>query len=135
VPSHEVREFNRRIIAWTKKHGVERGRLLQRTLALEALRRLVLRTPVRTGRARGGWQLAINARPKGQIDDKDKKGAATIGKGLEKLGSLPFGCVVWIANNVEYIVRLEEGHSKKQAPKGMFRVTVNDLIQIMRMLK
>jgi hypothetical protein len=30
---------------------------------------------------------------------------------------------------VEYILALEYGHSKKQAPQGMFRITFEEIVQ------
>jgi len=134
MATSELAEFNRRIKAWTRKHTVAQGTLLQRTLALEALRRLVLRTPVRTGRARGGWQLTIDRVAEDDVDRVDKRGQTTINEGMAALGKIRFGCIVWIANNVEYIQALEDGHSKKQAPRGMFRITVQDLNMILRSL-
>jgi len=33
-----------------------------------------------------------------------------------------------IYNNVEYIVPLEYGHSRQQAPQGMVRVSIADIV-------
>lgn len=103
----------------------------QKKLVLEALKRVVMRTPVDTGRARGNWQVTI-ARPSDSvIDAEDKTGSDTISKGLSALSALPPYQVVWISNNVDYIEFLEEGTSQ-QSPKGMVRLTVIELREMIR---
>jgi hypothetical protein len=71
-----------------------------RKTALEVEKRVVIRTPVDTGRARAGWGLAMQGK---------------------------FTAV--LANNVPYIVKLEYGHSK-QAPAGMVRPTLAEFSNI-----
>lgn len=116
-------------------------------IALEALRRIVLKTPVGNpdvwkvkkppkgyvgGRARGNWQLTIGKASKKVLEDRAKSSADTgdlITKGAQILQKLGFGQVVWIANNLDYILFLEDGHSG-QAPKGMVSVTLQELRMI-----
>ena len=100
--------------------------LLQKKIVLEALRRLVEKTPVDTGRARGNWQVTIGSPSEGQLDQTDPVGAATIAAGLAALAGLPPFQVVWISNNIDYIEELEHGHSK-QAPEGMLAITIEEL--------
>ncbi|HSW45775.1 MAG TPA: HK97 gp10 family phage protein, partial [Phycisphaerae bacterium] len=99
---------------------------MERKIALEGLRRLVMKTPVDTGRARGGWQVSIGRPPAGQADRKDRAGDATIlaGSGVIDEIKTPVKCV--LGNNVEYIEKLEHGGSK-QAPNGMLGLTVDEL--------
>lgn len=103
--------------------------LFQRRIALEALRRLVNRTPVDVGRARGGWQVRQTAteNDNGKID---AGGGSTIAEGFSIISriTVPFGVIV-LFNNVEYIVFLEEG-SSSQAPQGMVALTIQDLNRI-----
>jgi len=104
----------------------EKATLVVKKIALEVLSRLVLKTPVDTGRARGNWQVTVNSPATTWEDTKDKGGGATIGKGTSVImaeDDLPH---FWITNNVPYITRLEEGHSD-QAPTGMAENTVNEL--------
>lgn len=103
----------------------------QKKLVLEALRRVVQRTPVDTGRARGNWQVSIASPAESVLDASDKDGGGTISKGLAAMASLPPYQIVWISNNVDYIEFLEEG-SSKQAPQGMVRMTVLDLRRMIR---
>lgn len=104
----------------------EQATLIQRRISLDALRRLVLKTPVDTGRARGGWQTGIGVSPTGQTRTLDRGGGSTILKGAQVLKDLPPFQVVYLRNNVVYIGALEEGHSQ-QAPQGMVAVTLEEL--------
>jgi len=115
--------------------------IIQKKLVLEALRRLILRTPVDTGRARGNWQVTIANPAEGQVEGdwpkssgKGKKenpgirpdDGRTITKGMAVLTGLPDYQVVWISNNVDYIEFLEHG-SSTQAPEGMLAITIEEL--------
>lgn len=104
---------------------------LQKKIVLEALRQIVLRTPVDTGRARGNWQTTIVQPAGGQLDAVDKQGDETITKGLAAIATLLPYQVVYIANNLEYIEFLEDG-SSKQSPNGMVSVTIEELRQIFK---
>ncbi len=136
--------FNREVIAFARTVRDEITEL-QKTVALEGLKRLVKRTPVDTGRARGGWQVEITPRPLGKVTATqsvagsmgafydtafcDKSGRKTIMRGSYKLAGLPPFHNVVIENSVEYILELEDGHSG-QAPNGMLSLTLNDLAQM-----
>lgn len=118
-------QFNRELDAFAKKVP-EQATIIQKKVVLEALRRLVMRTPVDTGRARGNWQVTIAEPAEGQLEVNDKEGDTTISKGLAALTGLPDAQVIWISNNVDYIELLEHG-SSKQAPEGMLAITVEEL--------
>ena len=101
-----------------------------RRICLEALSRIVLKTPVDTGRARGNWNVGI-----GEIDETtdfelfDKTGSKSLRRGGKEIGKyaredgFPN---VYISNNLPYANRLENGWSK-QAPKGMVALTAIEL--------
>lgn len=118
-------QFNKELDDFAKKVP-ERATIIQKKVVLEALRRLVFRTPVKYGRARGNWQVTIAEPSEGQVEIMDSEGSATISKGLSALTGLPDFQVVWISNNVDYIEFLEHG-SSKQAPEGMLAITVEEL--------
>lgn len=122
----QVEQFNQKLRDFAMKMAPEQVAKMERKIVLEALRRLVTKTPVDTGRARGGWQVEIGQFPKGQVDRLDPDGQATISAGSAVAGEIrtPVRCV--IANNVEYIEALEHGHSQ-QAPNGMLGLTVDEL--------
>lgn len=122
----QVEQFNQKLRDFATKHVPEQVAKMERKIALEALQRLARKTPVDTGRARGGWQVEIGQFPKGQVDRLDRDGQTTIAAGaavIAQIGS-PVRCV--IANNVEYIEALEHGHSQ-QAPNGMLGLTADEL--------
>lgn len=88
--------------------------LVVKRVALDALRRIVRRTPVMTGRARANWQLTIGSPASDEVNVLDKQGGTTIAAGLETLKALSEVAprsfpVVWITNNLPYILVLEEG--------------------------
>lgn len=97
-----------------------------RKLALEALRRVVLKTPVDTGRARGNWQTTIGRPATGQTEATDPSGGQTISRGSQVIGQAPIFRPITLANNLPYIERLESG-SSQQAPNGMVATTVSEL--------
>ena len=95
---------------------------IHKKIAGQALAGVVNKTPVDTGRARGGWQVGVGSSPSG-----DSSSSNPVSDGLQKMESLrPYGAI-HIANNVEYIGELENGSSKKQAPAGMLSVTLEEI--------
>jgi hypothetical protein len=120
-----LKEFNREVEDFVKtlpqKHIVP----FQKKLVLEALKRVVLKTPVDTGRARGNWQVTIGSPAEGQLEGTGSSDAV-IARGLAVLANLQPYQIVWISNNVDYIEFLEHG-SSKQAPEGMLALTIEEL--------
>jgi len=98
-----------------------------RMLVFEALSRIVLRTPVDTGRARGNWNIGAGD-PDRSINETgfDKAGAETINGGQALLQAAGPDQVLYITNSLPYILPLEHGHSG-QAPAGMVMVTLAEL--------
>jgi len=149
-----LEQFNRELSKEAKKLTEDQVVLFIKKVALEALRRVVMKTPVNAqtgkgGRARGNWQVTLNAPATGQLNVTDKSGTTTITKGFEQLGSLNSLIasgnfpVVWITNNVDYIEVLEFGlypgsgpntigGFSKQAPKGMVQVTLGELREMFK---
>ncbi len=82
---------------------------VQRKAALELFGELLQTTPIDTGRARAGW--GMDARQGNEVPPRDQK--AYRPKSPVAPQGVPF---IIVYNNVEYIVRLNEGHSQ-QAPK------------------
>lgn len=103
--------------------------LVLRKVALDLHRRVVLRTPVDTGRARGNWQIGVNTISRGETGATGGKRAVAADAGAAALSGLAdakAGDRVFIVNSVPYIFRLEQGHSQKQAPQGMVAVTLRE---------
>jgi hypothetical protein len=93
-----------------------------RRLALEMARRIIQRTPVATGAARGAWQAGVNAVPTGKTP-LDTNGAATLARIAAAIRTAKVGDVIYIVNGADYAYALEMGRSE-QAPAGMVRVTL-----------
>lgn len=116
--------FSDQVHAWTQK--TERKiETAVRKIALDVFTRAILKTPVRTGRARGNWQVAIGRIPSGTVKIDDRAGTATIGAVQAEVLGLRAGEAIFLVNNLPYIRRLEFGYSD-QAPNGMVRLTVNE---------
>lgn len=106
--------------------------------------RLVERTPVLTGRARGGWRGSVG-KPTAEGGGKrgrtwaegkansilDPRGGQTVSTAVNKiLQAIKAGGphqIFWIVNNVPYIGVLEEKGSRRTAPNGIFDITVLEL--------
>lgn len=102
-------------------------------IAMTALRGVVLKTPVATGRARGNW-IVTKTQPSNQTFKKvDKSGGPTIEKGTAQIQSYDHDKhnQIIIQNNLPYANRLENGWSKR-APQGMVAVTMNEVMQQFR---
>lgn len=76
------------------------------------------------GAARANWQYGNGEMPEGVLDLIDKDGNSTINRIVGGVQASPAASIHWIANNLPYMQRLEEGWSKQQAPQGMLRLTV-----------
>ena len=125
-----VESFNRAMDAFSKKLVPEQHAALMAQVALEALKRIVNRTPVDTGRARGNWRLSIGKSPRvlsGAAREGSRRSASQIiSQATTKLQEMNFGQTIWIANGLEYVVFLEAG-SSTQAPRGMVAITIREL--------
>lgn len=129
--------------AWTEAHirhltGPEKKKALK-ALAFAFLSRVIQKTPVDTGRARGGWMsyLLSNQGVSG-VGGAEAAALATLSAGDTqavregvKQGSFTerftsTEAFVAIVNGVNYIVLLEFG-SSDQAPAGMMRITFREM--------
>lgn len=124
--------------------SLDQWRVVIRKLALEALERVVNKTPVGNpdfwknpppegyvgGRARGNWFVSIGEAGTEVTTEVDANGDVTVARGGAVIGTYKnvkgFPQIV-IYNNVPYINRLENGYSERQAPAGMVAITVAEL--------
>ena len=97
-----------------------------RKITLEAFKRIISRTPVDTGMARGNWIVSAGAPVTFQVTAGDKSGSATIAAAAN--GVLSWSCQgsLFMVNNQPYIGTLEYG-SSTQAPGGMVRLTLAEM--------
>ena len=102
------------------------GDIVQK-IAFDIWTKLILKTPVDTGRARAGWGLSIGE-PAVTVPAAENypKGYTGAPPPIPDVKAVDGTQVVWILNAVEYIERLEEGHSQ-QAPAGMVRLSLMEM--------
>lgn len=113
--------------------------IVLRKVALDLTKSIVLKTPVGNpstwqspppagyvgGRARASWGVGLN-----RISDDvqttvtDPSGAKTIIGAAETIANAKADDTIFIGSRLPYIVALEYGHSQRQAPFGMVRVSV-----------
>ena len=84
---------------------------------------IVKRTPVDTGRAKANWFLGYD--PDNEIGKHDLNDALEFGYDPDK------GVTIWIYNNLEYIIPLEEGWSD-QAPRGMVSLSLTEFSKFLK---
>lgn len=116
-----LRQFNRVVKSFGDRVPKEKVLVYLKKISLEALKRIVEKTPVDTGRARGGWQVSFKSPSFGE------GGGDPINTGSSQILGLKDPVAVFISNNVEYIIYLEDGTSS-QAPEGMVALTIEELL-------
>lgn len=130
-----AREFELSVRYFGTKSVPEATRILRTKIALQMLALVVNKTPVKTGRAKGSWDVSINEPTLVPRVALDPSGGATIAAGSAIINGAtePFTCV-WIQSNLPYIIALEHGHST-QAPKGMVLTSVAEVMHQFRGVK
>lgn len=126
--------FAGQLEAFRQATGLKMSTII-RKLAFDGFAGVVRKSPVDTGRFRANWRVAIGnpdlttdltgsvwAIPTGQPPTGGEQA-----KAMSALSKVRDGSVVYITNNLPYAEPLENGHSK-QAPLGMLRITVQELI-------
>lgn len=104
--------------------------VFMRALTLNVLKDLIIGTPVKTGLARGNWQVTSMKPAEEPVSTLDPDGSATLAKGSSGISENNFNTgPLWISNNLPYIADLEDGNSK-QAPNGWVE---NALLKVKRM--
>jgi hypothetical protein len=101
-----------------------------RAVCIDLSTKVILRTPVDKGRARGNWIATIDAPATGTRSQNSPTGRGTITRASRTANRAP-GKVFYLTNNLPYINRLEYGYSG-QAPQGMVRVTISEFNSIVR---
>lgn len=147
----DANTFNGQIGQWAKVTVPAEVSKATRTIALEALTRIVRRTPVDLGQLRGGWVVALGA-PSTSQGRPSKSAEGPITRGAERIARHTGFVAIHITNNVRHVLVVEQGgftppnpgpsrdprRGRKgrilvrggysvQAPKGMALVTVEEL--------
>lgn len=100
----------------------------QQKIILDLLTGMVMRTPVDTGRARGGWQVTVATPATSERKQSDRGGSSTINDGTVAMSAMqPYG-IAYINNNVFYLPFLEGGHSPQARPAGsIIAITIAEM--------
>lgn len=120
------------------KAAPEKANIVMRKASQSMLAEVVLRTPVGNpslwkhkpppgyvgGRLRGNWNVGIGAPDVSTSVIRDQSGQPTIARESAKLAGADGKVSIFITNSLPYAIPVEFGHSAKQAPAGMVRVTV-----------
>lgn len=118
------------IARFAAKTGIALDRAV-RMIVIEVGSSIIRMTPVDTGRLKGEWQFTIQpATSETSAIDKNKEGTKTIAKFQGDSLVYKAGMVGYITNLMPYAIPIELGGSKKQAPAGMVRVTLERFQQI-----
>lgn len=102
-----------------------------RVICLDLMSGIVLKTPVDTGRARANWQASIGSPRSDTTTSTDKNGSGTIAANADVVARAP-GNIFWLTNNLPYISRLEYEGWSNQAPRGMVRITIDEVQRRLR---
>lgn len=101
----------------------EQARMIFQKIVIDLDSAIVLGTPVDEGRARGNWFPTINTPSSAVTNNTDKSGSAALSAVTTNAAALDLGDIAWFANNLPYILPLENGHSG-QAPAGMVDINL-----------
>jgi len=126
-----VQTFQRDLQRFAQKLDVEH-KAATKKFTFDLLRRIVMKTPVDFGRARASWNVGVNrvdtsVMPEGTELSPAQAAQTAFDRATAALATSESLDTVFITNNLDYIVRLEEGHSKIQAPQGMLRVSIAEV--------
>lgn len=98
----------------------------QKQVAILLLTGFTLKTPVKTGRARGGWIVSVGTFSDSERNRQDKIGRSTISDGVSTIKTAkPFSNIL-INNNVNYIMFLNDGTLRTAAHK-MIELTIEEV--------
>jgi|GEM_PF-279419 hypothetical protein len=140
--ANDFRHFSIQLDRFAEKVKLSPG-LVAKRVAFDLFGRIVRRTPVDTGRARSSWNISVNtvnravvAEVRTHVRDQINPRLVQRAKRLaaSKFALQPLkndfvvktGDTIWISNNLPYIVRLEQGHSR-QAPSGMVALSIQEM--------
>lgn len=110
-------------LAQFAKEAPEQARTVVRKVSTDVLTKVVLRSPVDTGRFRANWATSFGAPSYRVTADVDPTGQGAILRGRSTINRAYGDYDIFITNSLPYAQRLEYGYSK-QAPAGMVRITV-----------
>ena len=105
--------------------------ILVQKVSFDLFSKVIMRSPVDTGRFRNNWQVGINQKPSGEVTGTDRGTVNQAGAGSSTAKSraesetakAKGGDTVYMVNNLPYAERLEDGWSP-QAAGGIVGVSI-----------
>lgn len=94
--------------------------------SLGVFNKVIIRTPVDTGRLRGNWQASLSGPLSGEVDSG---GGAALNQASRVTSGAKITDSIYMVNNLPYAGVIEDG-SSKQAPLGMVKVTISEYQRI-----
>lgn len=112
-------------LAGISNEAIDWAEARARKIALEIFVGVVEMSPVDTGQFKGNWVVKTPVFTPEVLEILDKRWGETIAAGIASLRLWQYreGHSVWIANNLPYAQRIENGWST-QAPAGVVGVTM-----------
>ena len=104
-----------------------------RMLVLTFLTRVIMRSPVDTGRFRASWRVG-NVAPDTSVAAPGGGGGDPTQSALKNFDARKTTDLIFITNSLPYAIRLEEGWSG-QAPSGMVAITTAEMIAEIQSLR
>lgn len=104
------------------KETVTKTDRVYRAIGLQMFGQIMERTPVDTGRLRGNWQTTISNPASGELDVTSSNIAQA--QLTATVNGVTIRDTIYFTNNLPYALAIEHGHSLRQAPQGMVKVTV-----------
>ncbi len=103
-----------------KEKNINKLRTIARKSFIEASGRVIMMSPVDTGRFRNNWFFGLNSASSQMTEETNKQGRTEY---ITQSSSVQIGDAMYLTNNLSYAEKLEYGYSN-QAPQGMVRLMV-----------
>lgn len=126
----DLAAFNKQINRFLQESEID-FITFQKKVSFEIFAGVIKKTPVRTGWAQNSWNISV-----GSVDltvtPEPEGGAANLAPLFTTLAKVQdirvdrVGQIIYISNNLSYILPLEEGSSDR-APNGMVKVTISEV--------
>ena len=127
-------KFTLDIAKFVKKAKINQD-VAVRKITFELFSRVIMKSPVDTGRFRGNWFTQIGS-VSSNVNHSlfDKSGSVALNQAGAIAAKIEAGDVIYMSNSLPYAGRLEYGYSQ-QAPVGMVRVSIKQTIAWSNSLK
>jgi len=118
-----AKQFSIDLTRWGNSLEKEQAPKFIRKIALDLLKKITVKSPVKTGRFKANWMTGIGGADEttteSTVDDAVMRGSIIL-SGYRDLKQ------IHISNNLPYAAALEHGHSM-QAPLGVAEISVEEI--------